>query len=104
MTVKVDLPDYSQFVERVEKRTTEFVLIEVENVAKLNSPVDTGFYRNNIRRDIGENSVTANADYSAAIEYGVSGTQRPPNPVMRSAARKVQGDVPRLFKRAFRNV
>jgi len=104
MTVKVDVPDFSQFVKRVEERTTEYALIEIENIAKLNAPVDSGFYRNNIKRDVGESSVTANAEYSAVIEYGIDGTRRAPTANMRNAGREVQRKIPQLFRRAFRNV
>lgn len=102
MTVTVKVPNYSQVLASIGESTKERVLIEIENTAKLNSPVDTGFYRNNIKREVSMGEVVANAVYSAAIEYGIDGTLRKPNPVMRNAARAVQDQVGDIFLREFR--
>ena len=99
MTVTVKVPKYSDLLKSIGDATVERVLIEIENTAKLTAPVDTGFYRNNIKRVIASSEVVANAVYSSAIEYGVSGTLRTPMPVMRNAARTVQAEVGNIFLR-----
>lgn len=95
----------------------------VEHAAET-APVDTGYYRSQIVYD-GDNAVIAQANYSAAIEYGVEaheirpvnakalhfkkdGTDvfamranipaRRPNPVMRNAAKETYKDIPTLVK------
>lgn len=102
MTVKVDVPNYANIVNDTVEATARRTLIEVENEARLTAPVDTGFYRNNIQRDASTFQVVANAEYSAPIEYGVSGTKRRPNPVMRNAARKIQNQIGSIFIREFK--
>lgn len=104
MSVKVDVPVYSSLIESVVERSTERILIDIENTAKLTAPVDTGFYRNNIGRNVQLKEVTAKAVYSAAVEYGVSGTRRMPNPVMRNAARSVQKKVPTIVLEVLKSV
>lgn len=99
MTVKVDVPDYSKAVESILDKVQERATIEVQNEAKITAPVDTGFYRNNIIREGDE--VIANAEYSASIEYGVNGTRRAPNPVMRNAGRAIQKRIPEIFRETF---
>lgn len=102
MAVEFDVPNLEDLLDDAMRRTTERALIGIENNAKVTAPVDTGFYRNNIKRDARQSEVTANADYSAAIEYGVSGTKRAPKPVMRNAARKVQNEIPQIFRESFK--
>ena len=104
MTVKIDVPNFENLIDKATERTARRALIEVENEARLTAPVDTGFYRNNIRRDVENLQVVANAEYSAPIEYGVGGTARKPNPVMRNAGRKVQKDVVNIFLREFKKI
>lgn len=99
MTVKVDVPNYANLVANTVAATKQRTLVEVENEARLTAPVDTGFYRNNIQRNVPDSEVVANAEYSAAIEYGVSGTKRRPNPVMRNAARNIQNQIGAIFVR-----
>lgn len=98
--------------------------LRVEQVAKENAPVDTGYYRSEIEFD-GANTITAQADYSAALEYGIQHEYeiRPvtakalhfkdggqevfakrvhhpttkPNPVMRNAAAQTQKEIPQIW-------
>lgn len=104
MSVDIKVPNYSSLIKGVMDKTVRRVLIEVENKAKLTSPVDTGYYRNNINRDEASKEVVANAEYSALIEYGVSNTRRKPNPVMRNSAREVQAQVDDIFLREMKKV
>lgn len=122
MTVDVKVPLYEQVIEDVIDSTKKRVLARLDAQAKVTAPADTGFYRRQIR--IEGDEVVANAEYSAAIEYGfsnfveqVSGhtrvvngkTQnvkpftrvmnRRPNPVLRNAARTVQKQVEGIFIR-----
>ena len=122
ITVKADFSKWKAALDDLRNKTG---LKIVENAVE-NAPVDTGNYRSEIRYD-GSNTVTANAKYSAAIEYGTQphdilpntkkalafqingkdiivkkvhhpGTR--PNPVMRSAAATVQKQIPQIWKEA----
>ena len=84
------VPKYAHVLAKTTKQIIKEALTTIEGLAKETSPVDSGFYRNNIRTELRNSQVVANAEYSAAIEYGVGGTKRKPNPVMRNAAREVQ--------------
>ena len=97
MSVKFDLPDYSVKVTKALVNTVNKAGIAVENEAKQTAKVDTGFYRNNIKYDAQKQETVANAEYSAALEYGVKGTRRSPTPNMRNAAKKVEGYVDKIF-------
>lgn len=126
--ISFDLPDFSLVVKNATASTLQEAGFKVEEEAKKTAPVDSGYYRNNIGFD-GKNKVIANADYSAALEYGTKphviqpktasalhfqsdgqdvftkkvnhpGTK--PNPVMRNAAHKVQKQVGGMFYDNFR--
>ena len=121
--ISFDLPDFSLVVKNATASTLQEAGFKVEEEAKKAAPVDSGYYRNNIGFD-GKNSVIANAEYSADLEYGTKphviepktakalhfttdgqevftkrvnhpGTK--PNPVMRNAAHKVQKQVGGMF-------
>jgi len=98
----VDMPKLDVLFERAVERSIDQTLFKVEEVAKRNAPVDTGFFRNNIKASLSDRSVTANASYSAALEYGVTGTSRQPRPTMRNAARAGAAAFNDIFKRNFR--
>ena len=66
--VTVKTPDFGRFKKALDDLRNKTGLKIVENAVN-NAPVDTGNYRSEIRYD-GANTVTANAKYSAAIEYG----------------------------------
>ena len=126
--ISFDLPDFSLVLKNATASTLQETGFKVEEEAKKAAPVDSGYYRNNIGFD-GKNSVIANADYSADLEYGTKphviepktakalhfksdgqdvfakkvnhpGTK--PNPVMRNAAHKVQKQVGGMFYDNFR--
>ena len=121
--ISFDLPDFSLVVKNATASTLQEAGFKVEDEAKKTAPHDSGYYRNNIGFD-GKNSVIANAEYSADLEYGTKphviepktakalhfttdgqevftkrvnhpGTK--PNPVMRNAAHKVQKQVGGMF-------
>lgn len=127
MKVTIKQPDLSKWIDTINDLTTE-TGAAIQETAVLNAPRKTGVYQRSIEYD-GDVTVTANADYSACIEYGTrehdirpvtaqalhfqqngkdvfykkvhhKGTQ--PNPVMRMAARTVQKQIPQLFKEAQR--
>ena len=127
MKVTIKQPDFSKWINAVNDLTTETGNAIVET-AVLNAPRKTGVYQRSIEYD-GAYTVTANAEYSACIEYGtqaheikpvtakalhfqingedvfakkVMHPQTQPNPVMRTAARTVQTQIPQLFKEAQR--
>lgn len=122
--VKYDVPDYSKGIEKAIYRAVNRIGYGLEKEAKENAPVDSGVYRNNIKFD-GKDEVTAHAEYSSAIEYGVKPRKivaksakaltftvggnrvftkfvnipgRKPNPVMRNAAKSMQKQVSTIFK------
>lgn len=129
--VEVKVPNYADMIARAMNNTIQEVGFKIEEIAKTNAPVDSGNYRNNIKFDNAK-SVTAHADYSGAIEYGiknpvlikpktakalhftVNGKEvfakyamqktRKPNPVMRNAGRSAQKLVKEIFRRNFANV
>lgn len=125
MTIKVTIkePDFEGWERALEDLTLKTGL-KIEQTAKDSAPVDTGNYRSEIEFD-GSNTITANAKYSADIEYGTNahtiepniaqalhfkkngkdvfakrvkhpGTK--PNPVMRNAAATVQKEIPELWR------
>ena len=125
--ISFDLPDFSLVLKNATASTLQEAGFKVEEEAKKTAPVDSGYYRNNIGFD-GKNKVIANADYSAALEYGTKphviepktakalhfksdgedvftkrvnhpGTK--PNPVMRNAAHKVQKQIGGMFYNHF---
>lgn len=122
--ISFNIPDYSYIILNTVKKTVEETGYKIAEEAKKNAPVNTGYYRNQIMFD-GVNKVVANAEYSAAIEYGVKAriitpktakalhfkingkdvfakivrqSARKPNPVMRLAAINVQKKVNAIFK------
>lgn len=127
--VKFDVPDYTLILKQAVDKTRLEVGFRIEQVAKETAPKDTGQYANNIEFD-GKDKVTAKIEYSAAIEYGISNPviirpktakalrftvngqevfakwvqqkTRPPNPVMRNAARTVQKEVGGLLLQNFK--
>lgn len=129
MTTKVTIktPDFNKW-KNVIQDTVIKTGLKIEEVAKETAPVDTGNYRSQISYD-GSNTVIAQANYSAAIEYGVQEHDiypvekkalafkvngknvvvkkahipaRKPKPVMRNAAKEVQKEIPQIFKEAQR--
>ncbi|PNX49896.1 MAG: hypothetical protein BV457_00215 [Thermoplasmata archaeon M9B1D] len=101
MPIEVNVPNLENLTINGIKEAVIKITSRIEAEAKKNSPVDTGFYRNNIKAGNGE--VVANAEYSKAVEYGFPAGYktktftykkgRRPNPVMRNSARKVQKEV-----------
>ena len=131
MSTKItfDLPDFSLVLKNATASTLQEAGFKVEQEAKETAPVDSGYYRNNIGFD-GKTRVIANADYSAALEYGTKpyviepksakflhfqkegkdvfakivhhpGTK--PLAIMRNAALKVQKQVGGMFINNFKN-
>lgn len=127
MKVTIKQPDLSKWIDTINELTTD-VGTAIQETAVLNAPRKTGVYQRSIEYD-GDVTVTANAEYSACIEYGtqaheikpvtakalhfqingedvfakkVMHPQTQPNPVMRMAARTVQKEIPQLFKEAQR--
>lgn len=127
--ISFDLPDFSLVLKNATASTLQEAGFKVEDEAKKTAPVDSGYYRNNIGFD-GKNKVIANADYSAALEYGTKphviepkaakalhfqsdgqdvfakrvnhpGTK--PLAIMRNAALRVQKQVGGIFRKNFKN-
>lgn len=127
--ISFDLPDFSLVLKNATASTLQEAGFKVEEEAKKTAPVDSGYYRNNIGFD-GKNRVIANADYSAALEYGskphiiepktakalhfttdgqevftkrVNHPGTKPLAIMRNAALKVQKQVGGIFRKNFKN-
>ena len=66
--VTINKPDFSKFKKAVDDLRIKTGNAIVENAVQ-NAPTDTGYYKSEISYD-GADTVTANAKYSAAIEYG----------------------------------
>ena len=64
--IKFEMPDFSLALKNATEKAIEEAGFEMEGTAKQNAPVDSGYYRNNIKF-YGKNQVIANADYSASI-------------------------------------
>lgn len=123
------MPDFSLVLQNATKESLQEAGFKVEEEAKKAAPANTGYYRNNISFD-GKNKVIANADYSAALEYGTKPhviqpktakalhfksdgqdvfTKRVKHPgtkplaIMRNAALKVQKQVGGIFQKNFKN-
>ena len=124
----VNVPNYSNLLDTCMRKSIQEVGFKIVEEAQKTAPVDTGNYKNNIIFD-GQKTVTAHANYSAAIEYGISKPVviRPktakvlhfkvdgedvftkyvqqktsePNPIMRNAQRKIQKQVKSIFLRNF---
>lgn len=75
--VTIKKPDFSGLKKAVDDLTIKTGL-KIEETAKINAPVDTGNYRSEINYD-GANMVIAQANYSAAIEYGFNNYQETVN-------------------------
>ena len=126
-TVKFDVPNYSNLLQNALDSTIQEVGFSLVAEAQRTAPVDTGNYKNQIIFN-GKDNVTANANYSAAIEYGISKPviikpktakvlhfkgddgkdvfvkyaqqkARAPKPILRNAARKVQKQVGTILKK-----
>lgn len=122
-TVTIKYPDFKKWVKCVNELTVK-TGTAIQETAVNNAPRKTGVYQRSIDYD-GDKTVTANANYSADIEYGTNaheikpvnakalhfkqngkdvfykkvnhpGTK--PNPVLRKAARTVQKQIPQIFK------
>lgn len=122
-TVTIKYPDFKKWVKCVNELTVK-TGTAIQETAVNNAPRKTGVYQRSIDYD-GDKTVTADANYSADIEYGTNaheikpvnakalhfkqngkdvfykkvnhpGTK--PNPVMRMAARTVQKQIPQIFK------
>ena len=98
----VTMPDLGQTLRTALQRTEREALARIEAQAKLTAPVDTGYFRAQIKAEYGSGQVVANANYSAALEYGVQNTRRQPRPTMRNAARKVSKQISAIFERNFK--
>lgn len=124
----VNVPNYSNLLDNCMRKSIQEVGFKIVEEAQKTAPVDTGNYKNNIIFD-GQKTVTAHANYSAAIEYGISKPViirpktakalrftvggkvvyakfaqqkvRSPKPIMRNAARKVQSQVKSIVLRNF---
>ena len=128
-TVTISFPDFKKWIKAINMLTVE-TGTAIQETAIKNAPRKTGVYLNSINYD-GDKTITANASYSADIEYGTNaheikpvnaqalhfkqngkdvfykkvnhpGTK--PNPVMRMAARTVQKQIPELWQNAQRKV
>lgn len=122
-TITIKYPDFKKWIKAVDMLTVE-TGTAVQETAVLNAPRKTGVYQRSIEYD-GDKTITANANYSADIEYGTKaheikpvttqalhfkqngkevfykkvdhpGTK--PNPVLRNAARAVQKQIPEIWK------
>lgn len=122
-TVTIKYPDFKKWVKCVNELTVK-TGTAIQETAVNNAPRKTEVYQRSIDYD-GDKTITANANYSADIEYGTNahtiepvdkkalafqkngktvfakkvnhpGTK--PNPVMRMAARTVQKQIPQIFK------
>ena len=128
MKVTIKQPDLAKWIDTINELTTD-VGTAIQETAVLNAPRKTGVYQRSIEYD-GNVTVTANAHYSAAVEYGIQNPteikpvtakalhftwqgkevffkkvkqkKTQPNPVMRKAARTVQTQIPQLFQKAQR--
>lgn len=98
------MPKLNVAVNKAIRETVREVIGSIEAQAKLTAPVDTGYYRAQIKANYVKDEVVAHANYSAALEYGVKNTRRQPRPTMRNAARAVAKKVPEIFKRKMNNV
>lgn len=127
----VQIPNFTDMLNVALKNSVQEVSLLVQEQAKKTAPKDTGNYIRNISYD-GKNTVTAHANYSAAIEYGITSPviirpksakalrftvggkvvyakfvqqkTRRPNPVMRNAARSAQKQVQAIFDKNFARV
>jgi len=59
--VSVKVPNYSDMLLKAVHNTVQEVGFKVEEIGKINAPVDSGNYRNNIKFD-GVKKVTAHAN------------------------------------------
>lgn len=125
-TVTIKFPDFKKWIDCVNELPVA-TGTAIQETAVNNAPRKTGVYQRSIKYD-GAYTITANAEYSAAIEYGIQNPNenvtpkppkkalhfewngkevffkkvkqkpRQPNPVMRMSARTVQKEVPKIFK------
>lgn len=126
MTVTVKVPNFKNISELAIERATDIAVARVQEEAVKNAPADTGELRRRIAADFNDDTVTSEVNYSASVEYGTAphtieaknakslrftsggktvfakkvnhpGTK--PQPYMRTAARKVQSEIPSIFKK-----
>lgn len=77
--------------EELLVKTFQRSMLQVQNLAKIKAPVDTGNLRNSIQLDIVTDTqiiITSYANYSAYIEYGTVYMQ--PQPFIRPAIDEVR--------------
>lgn len=77
--------------EELLVKTFQRSMLQIQNLAKIKAPVDTGNLRNSIQLDIVTDTqiiITSYANYSAFIEYGTVYMQ--PQPFMRPAIDEVR--------------
>jgi HK97 gp10 family phage protein len=118
------VPDFILIIDRAEASAINAVGKAIVEEAQANAPVKTGNYKNNIKYNLSDQTVVAEAEYSAALEYGVRvmtitpknakalrfqvGSEvifaksvkqkaRPGRAIMRNAARVVQTRVSAIF-------
>lgn len=121
--VTIKNPDFSKWKQAVNDLRIKTGL-KIEEIAKETAPVDTGNYRSQIIFD-GANEVVAQANYSAALEYGTRAHEiKPvtaqalhfkqngkdvfykkvmhpatkPKPTMRNAAKETQKQIPQIWQ------
>lgn len=131
MVVKVNLPDYSNLVELATERATKIAVSNLQEEAVETAPKDTGNYARNIVADFNKDEVRAEANYSRALEYGLPPREirvrnakalrfevdgkvvysksaklpaTKPQPTLRLAARKIQKNIPSIYKRELEKV
>lgn len=90
LKLNIDIEDKSkEFYQQLLGRS----MVEVQNLAKLKAPVDTGNLRNSIQLEVitdNEIYVTSYASYSRYVEFGIeSRPNYPMQPYMRPALDEV---------------
>lgn len=86
MTIKVDLtyPNLDIKLYNLMEEMQWKICTYIEQEAKDNAPVNTGVYRSSINYD-GNKTITANASYSAVIEYGFAENDKKVYPTNKKA-------------------
>lgn len=102
MTVKVNVPKYSNIMELATERAVDVTVARIQEEAVQTAPKDTGAYARNIIADFVNKTIIAMIIYSRVVEYGFKG--RKPTANMRNAARKVNKEIPQIFNNEFRKV
>ncbi len=130
MTIKVNVPNFVNLNNLASERATDIAIARIKEEAVTNAPAVTGELRRNIVDDYQKKEVRAEAKHSAPVEYGTAphtitakgkalrfvvdgktvftkkvnhpGTK--PQPFMRLSARKVQKEIPSIYKRELEKV